>query len=119
MGGWDMEILPGHENAVVPIEKFTGYCLNPEADQDKATAFDKALGYNLDNAEDLIANIKRNILKFPAVFKGDLGHGARYEVIMHLRGANGKSANVLTAWIDDKNNNEMRLTTAHIDKQKG
>ena len=47
--------------------------------------------------------------------KGDVGFGMRYEVIMNLTGPNGRSANVLTGWIDDNNNGEMRLTTAHID----
>ena len=39
-----------------------------------------------------------------------------YEVVMNLVGPNGKAAKVLTGWIDDKNNGEMRLTTVHIDR---
>ena len=38
-----------------------------------------------------------------------------YEVIMDIIGPNGKMAKVLTAWSDDKNNGEMRLTTVHVD----
>lgn len=38
-----------------------------------------------------------------------------YQVIMEIEGLNGKTAKVLTAWIDDKITGEMRLTTVHID----
>ena len=41
----------------------------------------------------------------------------RYEVIMTLKGVNGKTANVLTAWIDDAEADEMRLISAYIDKR--
>ena len=110
-----MKLLPWHDEAVIPIEKFTEYCLNPNKDIDKATAFNNALGYNEGNAYRLIANIRHNLSNFPAVQKSDVGFGMRYEVIMNLTGPNGRSASVLTGWIDDKNNGEMRLTTAHID----
>ena len=36
---------------------------------------------------------------------------------MELKGANGKKAKVLTAWIDDEKAGEMRLVSAYIDKE--
>ena len=53
--------------------------------------------------------------KYEAVEKGDRGWGMTYEVIMDITGPNKKTAKVLTAWIDDKSNGEMRLTTVHVD----
>ena len=47
--------------------------------------------------------------------KGDRGYGMTYEVIMDITGPNGKTAKVLTAWIDDRSKGEMRLTTVHVD----
>ncbi|MCL2225263.1 MAG: hypothetical protein FWB96_09900 [Defluviitaleaceae bacterium] len=114
-----MNLLPNYENAVIPIEKFTEYALDSEVQEDKATAFDRPLGYNRDNADSLIANIRQGLSKFSATAKGDSGHGMRYEVIMTLTGPNGKTANVLTAWIFDKRKNEMRLTSAYVDKKRG
>ena len=114
--GENMNRLPKIDEAVISIEKFTKYCLDPKADRDKAIAFKEALGYNLDNANRLIANIRHNLPYYPAKPKGDLGYGMRYEVIMNLTGPNGKTAKVLTAWIDDAKNGQMRLTTAHVDK---
>ena len=110
-----MNILPKLSQVVIPIEKFTKYALNIEKDPDKAIAFELALGYTLDNVEKLIENIKNNLDKFPATQKENKGYGDTYEVIMDITGENGKTAKVLTAWIDDKSKNEMRLVTVHID----
>ena len=62
-----------------------------------------------------IQNIQKNISKYQAIEKPDNGYGKRYEVVMNLKGPNGKEAKVLTAWIDDKENGEMRLTSVYVD----
>ena len=116
--GDGMDLLPRHGEAVIPVEKFTKYCLDHEADYNKATAFDLALGYTKDDAEHLMANIRENLPNFPAKEKSDLGFGMMYEVRMNLTGPNGKYANVLTAWIDDNETGEMRLTNAYVDKRR-
>lgn len=107
--------LPRYKDAVIPKSKFTQYALNSDKDPDKAKAFEKALGYTMDNADDLIEQIYEKLPDYEAVEKGDRGWGMTYEVIMDITGPNGKTAKVLTAWIDDKNNGEMRLTTVHVD----
>ena len=113
-----MNTLPRYEDAVIPLEKFTLYCLDPEGDQNKATAFNDALGYNKSNANKLISNIRHNLPNYPAIPRDDLGHGMRYEVNMLLTGPSGKTANVLTAWIDDKDTGEMRLTSAYVNRKR-
>ena len=112
----NMDALPRYEEAVIPNSKFLDYALNVEKQPDKARTFNTALGYSQDNAEKLIEQIKENLGKFPAKHKGNKGYGNIYEVIMELPGANGKSAKVLTAWIDDITNGEMRLTSVYVDK---
>ena len=52
-----MCLLPRYEQAVIPIDKFVKYALNPSKQEDKAVAFELALGYNLTNASKLIENI--------------------------------------------------------------
>lgn len=96
-------------------EKFTEYSLNPLKAPDKAEAFQSALGYNLDNYTELMKNIEEHIDESKFVQKGDNGHGMLYEYIMNLTGPNGKSANVLTAWIQD--GNEKRLVSAYVTKK--
>ncbi len=110
-----MNLLPNYENAVIPEEKLTKYALNPNRDADKTTAFELALGYNLSNVNKLIANIKNNISKYPAKLKGDKGYGNIYEVILEIKGENGKTAKVLTGWIDERKTGKIRLTTIHVD----
>jgi len=113
-----MTILPNAEKAVIPIEKFTQYALDPIKEPNKAMAFQRALGYNKSNADELAFNIYKNLPLHNAVEKGDKGFGMQYEVVMNLTGANNKSANVLTSWINDNQKNEMRLTSAYITKKK-
>jgi len=113
-GGETMTVLPRYEQAVLPVRKFTDYALNPDKQPHKALAFKLALGYDLSNYEKLIENIKRNIGKFSAKAKQNKGFGDVYEVVLTLKGENGKTANVLTGWIDDINNGEMRLTSIYI-----
>ena len=112
----NMNVLPRHEEVIIPIEKFTEYCLNPNREPNKAEAFELALGYNKDNANSLIANIKCNLAVFHAIPKGDKGFGMTYEVVMNLTGLNGKTAKVKTAWVNDLAKDEMRLVTAFVDK---
>jgi len=64
----------------------------------------------------LIEQIRENIYNFPAITKGDIGYGLRYEVVMNIEGVNGKSTKVLTTWIDDVSSREMRLTSVYVDK---
>jgi len=118
IGGGKMNVLPRADEAVIPIEKFTEYALNDKRDFHKSVAFSRALGYNLNNYQHLIDNIRANLRHFPAKAKGDKGHGERYEVIMRLVGPNGRVASVLTAWIDDKQTGKMRLINAYVDRRK-
>ena len=102
--------------AKIPEEKFTAYSLNPQKAPDKAKAFKEALGYDMSNFEDLMYNIDSHIDENKFVEKGDIGYGMRYEYVVELEGANGKRANVLTAWIQD--GEEKRLTSAYVTKKK-
>lgn len=111
--------LPNYTKAIIPEDKFIKYALNPTKDKNKAEVFKLALGYDLSNADKLIENIRKNVGKFEAIEKNDLGYGKRYEVNMILKGPNGKIANVKTAWIIDKENGETRLTSAYVKNKKG
>ena len=109
--------LPRYKDTVIPKAKFTQYALNPDKDPDKARAFEKALGYTRDNVDELISQIYNKIPEYNAKEKPDNGWGKRYEIIMDIAGPNGKTAKVLTAWIDDKNTGEMRLTSVYVDRE--
>ena len=102
--------------AKMPVEKFTKYALDPVKSPDKARAFQEALGYNVHNYAELMDQIRKNINEDHFVPKGDRGHGMRYEYVMRITGPNGKTANVLTAWIED--GDEKRLVTVFVTKKE-
>ena len=99
-------------------EKFTQYALNPNKAPDKAHAFEVALGYTLDNYKELMANISDNFDSRKLEEKGDDGYGMRYQQVMNLNGPNGKTANVCTAWIQEKNGTSIKLTSAYVTKKE-
>lgn len=110
----DVEKLPVN----IPQEKFTKYALDPIRQPDKARAFREALGYTMANYQDLIDNISRNLDKRALKYKMTKPEGDLYEQVMALTGANGKQANVLTAWINDFEKSELRLTSAYVTEKK-
>lgn len=109
--------LPRYEEVVIPKTKFTQYALNPDKDINKARAFEQALGYTMENVDDLIQQIYDKLPEYEAKEKPDNGWGKRYEVKMELTGPNRKTAKIITAWIDDKNTGEMRLTSVYVDRE--
>jgi len=113
-----MQPLPDYERAVIPIEKFTQYILDPIRSKGKAIAFERVLGYTIRNAGKLVENIRAQLGEYGATEKGDKGYGMTYEVIMELTGVTGRQAKVLTAWITDKATGEIRLVSAYIKNVK-
>ena len=114
-----LNVLPKADEAVISIDKLTGYALDPMKGRDKSIAFREALGYDKSNADLLINEIKNNLKRFPAKQKENKGYVDTYEVLMELVGVNGKVANVMTSWLDDKLTGEMRLTSVYVKKRKG
>lgn len=103
-------------NLAIPKAKLTGYALDPQKSSDKAKAFKLALGYDQSNADELLQNIIDNIDESKFVEKGDAGYGMLYQFVVRLTGANGKEANVLTAWIAD--GKKKRLTSVYVTEKK-
>ena len=104
--------------AKIPKEKFTKYALDPIKQPDKARAFRDALGYTMENYQELIENIQTHFDENSMVLKMEDKFGKRYELVMNLTGANGKNANVCTAWIKENEDAEPRLTSAYVTKKK-
>lgn len=96
--------------------KFTEYALDYDKAPDKAYAFEEVLGYTKDNYEDLIENILENIDEENFINKGNNGYGNLFEQIIELKGANNRTANSLTVWIEK--NKGKRLTSAYITNRK-
>ena len=78
----------------------------------------KTGGGRIINADKLVDNIRSGVKNSKAVLKPDNGYGKRYEVLLSITGENGKTANVVTAWIVDKENQETRLTSVYVTKKR-
>ena len=110
------ELLPNYSVAHIPDAKLTAYALNvnhPEG-KHKAVAFQKALGYNINNKGRLIYQVRQGLKKYRAVERPTNEYGKPFEVFMMLSGANKKFAKVKTGWIIDNGKSEPRLTSIYV-----
>ena len=102
----------------IPKEKFTQYALNPERQPEKAEAFRKALGYTLENYQDLVTVIGELFCTEKLHFRGTNPYGDRFEQIVEITGPNGKTANVMTSWIRYFGDEVYTMTSVYVTKKK-
>ncbi len=86
---------------VVDPRKLTEYALNPDnpVGADKATVFERKLGYTKDNYEALLQQIQSFALDAEAVLKREDEHGQRYQVDLEITGLQGQTAIIRAGWI--------------------
>jgi len=94
-------------------DKLRRYLLNPNhpVGGDKATWFKKALGFTQENLGDLAKQIKFDQAK--AVATELTQHGQKYEQVINIVGANGKTIPTLFVWIKN-NDGVVRLVTSTL-----
>lgn len=118
----DKYIMPDAKNAVFHKEKLTKYALDPTAIESggasKAKVFQSALGYNLNNYTDLMDKVYNGVTKYEAIPQNDTEHGQKYRINMPIKGPNGNTRSVRTAWIKDPNSGELRLTSIFVNHRK-
>lgn len=110
------QLLPNAKNAVIHELKLTGYVLykNHPSGRNKAVAFEKYLGYTVDNKNLLIHQVHEGLKYNTAKARAPTQYGQPYEVRMKIIGANGKYARIKTGWIIDKGSNIPRLTSIYV-----
>lgn len=104
------------ESIEISPAKLTEYALNPNHidGKHKAKVFETTLGYTLDNYQDLIDNVYRNINKFPFSQIGSNDQGKLFRCDIAMSGPNGKTAVVRTGWITENDSGLYRLTTIFV-----
>lgn len=112
-----LELLPGYGSAVIPDAKISGYALNMEhpVGKHKAIAFQKVLGYTVDNKDDLLRQVHQGLDRYRATARAATKYGQPFEVKMLVHGANGKYAPVKTGWQIDNGSETPRLVSIYID----
>ena len=106
------------EKAFIPDEKLTAYSLNKDHPRGghKAIVFEKVLGYNSTNTEDLklaILNNLENCIKF---YKSTNEHGDLFETIIEITGPSGRTAEVIAGWIRKTGEDTFTLTVTLVRK---
>ncbi|MFN9363448.1 MAG: DUF6883 domain-containing protein, partial [Planctomycetota bacterium] len=106
-------IWPGSTTAESVTLKLRTYLLdlNHVAGKDKATWFQKALGFTQSNLDDLAKQIKFDPAK--AIATELTQHGQKYEQIIEIVGANGRRIPTLFVWIKN-NDGIVRLVTSTL-----
>jgi hypothetical protein len=114
-----MAKLTNADQAIIPLEKFTEYCLNPEhpTGQHKARVFKAALGLTLDDATFLQATVAKTVMTYDATPQEPNAFGDRYVIDFMLTTAVG-SAVVRSAWIVRYHENFPRLTSCYVLEDK-
>jgi len=114
--------MPNHKNAVTPEEKFINYSLNPNNPnaKGKAEAYERALGFNRNNAQELIRQIevavKNESVSPISISKTEFG--AKYKYRIPVKGENGRIKNVIAVYQIDKGSQIPRMITNYVEKKR-
>ena len=103
-------------DTVIPIEKATRYLLAPQARGDKS-AFLQRAGYTLENADQLLRDLRMQLLPLEATPVQANKFGQYYEIRGKLAGPNGGRLAVRTIWITERLSGVTRFVTLLPDKR--
>ena len=87
-------------DAVIAADKLTRYLLVPQLRGDKSAFLGEA-GYTADNAEQLLRDLRAQILPLDAVVLESNKFGQYYEIRGRLTGPNGSVLAVRTIWMTE------------------
>jgi hypothetical protein len=104
-------------NTSIPIEKATRYLLVPQARGDKSAFLERA-GYTLENAEQLLRDLRMQLLPLEATPLQSNKFGQYYEVRGELAGPNGGRLAVRTIWITESLSGITRFVTLIPDMRR-
>ena len=107
--------LPGGDEAIVELEKLTGYCMNAEHSRGKhkARVFESVLGFSAANAQEL----RRALLEAAATDDAIPGltdrYGSRCVIDFSIDGPAG-GATSRSLWILRQGEHTPRLTSCYV-----
>jgi filamentous hemagglutinin len=107
-------------NVVIDPRKLTEYALNPDnpVGTDKALMFRLHLGFTRNNYEELLEQIKINVLSSKSTLHRTDEYGNHYRVDMEIIGIEGQREVVRTGWVVAPDSQEARLTTLYVRRQE-
>lgn len=101
----------------MPAAKLRDYVLNPAHPQGgpKARVFAAVLGITRADWQYLRAQLLTQVRVTSATPRGSTKWGDLYEVLLNVRGRNGRTAQVRSGWIVRIDDERPHLTTAYVD----
>lgn len=103
-------------DALIATEKLTHYLLVRQSRADKSQFLAKA-GYDLANADQLLADLRRQILPLEADPAETNQFGDFFEIRGRLTGPNGIELRVRTIWLTDRLSGRTKFVTLLPDKK--
>ena len=104
-------------DGLISTEKITHYLLVPLARGDKSAFLSRA-DYTHDDPEQLLHDLRTQILPLEAVAAGENKFGRYFEVRGVLRGPTGVALSVRTIWMTEHLSGSTKFVTLIPDKQK-
>jgi hypothetical protein len=89
------------DDAIIVPEKVTRYLLVPHARGDKS-AFLKRAGYTVENSDQLLRDLRTQLLSLDATPLHSTEFGDFYEIHGTLTGPNGVTLRVRSIWMEEK-----------------
>ena len=105
------------QDTTIAEDKLTRYLLLPQARGDKSTFLARA-GYTRENADQLLRDLRTQILPLEAVALESNTFGRYYEIRGTLTGPNGVTLDVCTIWITEHLSGVTKFVTLIPDKRR-
>ncbi len=105
------------EEAVIPADKISKYLLVYRPRGDKS-GWLESVGYSLEKAEVLAADIRAQLLSLDARSSGSDKFGHYFETAGSLKGPSGKVLRARAIWMTEHLSGETRLITLIPDKSR-
>ena len=105
--------LPAH--SFIARRKVTEYLLRRRGEDDKS-GFLALEGYTLDNADQLLHDLREQLLPLDAELFEETEYGPKYRIRGTLTGPNGRTLGVLSIWMKDEATGETKFVTLRPDR---
>ena len=106
--------LPG--DAIIATTKVTEYLLRWRPEDDKS-AFLAQAGYEAENGERLVTDIREQLLPLEAELIEETEYGPKYLIRGTLAGPNGRSLRAVSIWMTENATGETKFVTLYPDKR--
>jgi hypothetical protein len=103
-------------DSVIARAKITHYLLVPLARGDKS-GFLKLAGYDASLADQLVDDIRTQVLGCDAVATERTVHGQYFEIACQLTGPNGRTFDIRTVWMKEHLSGQTKFITLIPDKR--